>query len=303
MLGLTATSSGCYQAAGIVAESAVAAVTIFDTQFGQKWYGLAIPSAVDADRTAVAALLAASSNRHFYWISTQEAGVIVPTDTTDIAYLLQAAKTPNTAVQFSSTALHPAESLAALMMTVDYSGSNTVRAAMYGQEPTIAPEYLSSTQLAALLAKNANAFVEYNNGAAIVQPGICSDGTWIDTAIGKDALTIDIQADVFYLFLTTHVPQDDSGMHMIKVAIEKRMKKYRDNGFIAPGVWNGPLFGSLQLNADGTNPILSTGYYVYQPPIASQPALQRAQRISVPFQIAGNLAGATQTVNVMITLS
>ena len=78
---------------------------------------------------------------------------------------------------------------------------------------------------------------------------------------------------------------------------------YADNGFIAPGVWNGPLFGSLQNNADGTAPTLSTGYYVYQPPIASQPANQRSQRISVPFQIAVNLAGAVQTVNVLITLA
>ena len=174
---------------------------------------------------------------------------------------------------------------------------------MYGQEPGITGDSINATQLAALLAKNANGFVQYNNGTSIVQQGICSNGTFIDTVIGKDALTIDIQADVFNLFLTTHVPQDDAGNHMIKAVIEKRLSQYAANGYIAPGTWNGPLFGSLQNNADGTPPTLSTGYYVFQPPIASQPANQRAQRISVPFQIAVNLAGAVQTVNVLITLA
>jgi hypothetical protein len=295
--------NGCYQSPGLAAESALAAATIFDTNYGQQWYGVMIAGAADADHTAVSSLLAGSSNKHFYWDSTQEGGVLVPGDTTDIAYVLQAAKTPNVAVQYSSSSPYAVASLAALMQTVDYTGSNTVRAAMYGQEPGITAENFNSTQLASLLAKNANAFVAYNNGSAIVQPGICSDGTWIDVAIGKDALVIDVQQDVFNLFLTTHVPQDDSGMHMIKTVIERRLKNYVDNGFIAPGVWNGPLFGSLQLNPDGTNPDLSTGYYVYQPPIASQPATDRAKRISVPFQIAVNLAGAVQTVNVMITLA
>jgi hypothetical protein len=304
MLVLTNTAgNGAYQANGIAAESALTAVTLFDTQFGQQWYGLAIAGAADADHQAVGAFISSSTNKHFYWTPTQEGGVIVPTSTTDIAYLLKAANVGQVAVQYNGTSIYSAISLAALMQTVDYTGSNTVRAAMYGQEPGITPDALNATQLAALIAKNANGFVLYNNGKAIVQPGICSNGNWIDTVIGKDALTIDIQSDIFNLFLTTHVPQDDSGNHMIKVVIENRLKKYVDNGYIAPGVWNGPLFGSLQANADGTAPTLSTGYYVYQPPIASQAPTQRSQRISVPFQIAVNLAGAVQTVNVLITLA
>jgi hypothetical protein len=304
MLGLTnAAGSGAFLSPGIAAESALSAVTLFDTNFGQQFYGLAVAGAADADHTAIAVFIAASSNKHFYWVSTQETGVLVANDTTDIAFLLKQANVGQVAVEYNGSSIYSAISLAGLMMTVDYAGSNTVRNAMYGQEPGITGDSINATQLAALLAKNANGFVQYNNGTSIVQPGICSNGTFIDTVIGKDALTIDIQADVFNLFLTTHVPQDDAGNHMIKAVIEKRLSQYAANGYIAPGTWNGPLFGSLQNNADGTPPTLSTGYYVFQPPIASQPANQRAQRISVPFQIAVNLAGAVQTVNVLITLA
>ena len=303
MLGLRSTSSGAYEANGIAAETALEAVTLFDTQFGQQWYGLSIVGAADADHEAVGPFLAASSNPHFYWVSTQEAGVLVAATTTDIAYILQQANVGNVAVQYNGNSPYSSISLAALMLTVNYSGNNTVRAAMYGQEPGITPDTINPTQRASLIGKNCNGFLAYSNGAAIVEPGICSNGMWIDTAVGKDALRLALQADIFNLFLTTHVPQSDAGMHMIKVVIEKRLKQFVDNGFITPGVWNGPLFGSLQLNADGSNPLLSSGYYVYAPPLASQASNQRAQRISVPIQIAVNLAGAVQTVNVAITLS
>lgn len=303
MFAMTNTAgNGAYQDPGMAAETALEAVTLFDSTFGQQWYGLMVAGAQDADHTVIADFIAASSNKHFYWTATQEGGVLVGTSTTDIAYMLKQANVGQVAVQYNGSSPYAVASLAALMLTVDYGASNTVRAAMYGQEPNITGDPLNAAQLAALIAKNANGYVQYNNSKSIIQPGVCSNGDWIDTVIGKDALTLDIQNDVFNLFLTTHVPQDDSGMHMIKVVIENRLKKYADAGYIAPGVWNGPLFGSLKNNSDGTAPTLSTGFYVYQPPIASQPPTQRSSRISVPFQIAVNLAGAVQTVNVLITL-
>ncbi|MFP5276981.1 MAG: DUF3383 family protein [Acidobacteriota bacterium] len=303
MLAMTATSSGCYQAAGIAAETASSVVSLFDTNYGQQWYGLGMPTAADADCQAVANVLAGSANKHFFWLPTQEAGVLVSATDTDLASLMKTANVSNTAVQYNGASAYAVFSLAGLMQTVNYGGKNTIRAAMYGQEPGITPDNLNATQMAAVIAKNANAFVGYTNGSAIIQPGICSNGMWIDVAIGKDALTLDLIADLFNLFLTTHVPQDDSGNHMMKVVMEKRLKAYRDNGFIAPGVWNGPLFGALQNNPDGSPPTLSAGYYVYAPPIASQSGTNRNARISVPFQIAVNMAGAVQTVNVALTLN
>jgi len=170
MLGLRSTSSGAYQAAGIAAETALAAVTLFDEQFAQQWYGLAIAGAADTDHLAVAPFLAGSINKHFYWTSTQEAGVLVAATTTDIAYTMKQANVGNVAVQYNGASAYSALSLAGLMQTVNYGGKNTVRPAMYGQEPGITPDNLPSPQMASVIAKNANAFVGYTNGSAIVQP-------------------------------------------------------------------------------------------------------------------------------------
>jgi hypothetical protein len=303
LLGLTAASSGCFEANGIAAETAVAAVTLFDELFGQQWYGLSILGAADADDLAATAFLQGSSNKHFYFKSTQEAGVLVAATTSDIASALKASNVSKTAVQYNSSSPYSAASLAARMLSIDYSGSNTVTQAMYQQEPGVKPDALNSNQLAVLLSKNCNGFLAYNNGASIIQPGICSNGQFIDTVIGADALSLAIQTAVFNLLLTTHIPQTDAGMHQVKVTIEQVLTQFVNNGYIAPGVWTGPLFGNLQNNPDGTPPNLSKGYYVFQPPVASQSAGQRAQRLSVPFQIAVKLAGAVQSVSVAITLN
>ena len=305
MLGLTVASDGAFQANGIVAETALAAVTLFDENFGQEFYGLSVLGAADADHQAIAPFLKASSNKHFYFISTQETGVLVAATTTDIASVLSAAVTPKTAIQFNGGSAFSVASLAARILTVDYTGSATAITLMYKQEPGITPDRLNSTQLAAALAKNCNVFVSYNNGANIIQPGVCCDGNFIDTIIGADALTLAIQAAVFNLLFTTttKIDQDDPGMHRIKVTIESILEQFRRNGYIAPGQWNGPLFGSLVNGSDGTPPTLTKGYYVFQPPIASQPQAQRSARVSVPFQIAVKLAGAVQTVDVAITLN
>ncbi len=304
MLGLKSTSSGAYEANGIAAETALAAVTLFDTQFGNQWYGLSIPTAADADDTAVTAMIAASSNKHFYFKSTQETGILVAGSTTDIASVLKNANVSKVAVQYNGSSPYSAISLAGRILPVDYTGVNTDINLMYKNEPGIAPDFLNIGQLNAALAKNCNVFVTYNNGASIIQPGICSNGQWIDTVIGTDALCLAIQSAVFNLLFTipTKVPQTDGGNHQIKVAIEQVCEQFARNGFLAAGVWNGPLFGSLKNNNDGTPPTLTKGYYVYAPPIAEQSLASRQNRISVPFQIAARVAGAVQTVNVAITL-
>jgi hypothetical protein len=305
LLGLTAASSGAYVANGIAAESALAAATLFDQTFGQQWYALSICGAADSDHEAVSAFLAGTTNKHFYQVSTQEAGVLVSTDTSDIAAVLMASSTAKVAVQYNGSSPYSGLSLLGRILTVDYSASNSAIDLMWQQEPGITADNLTSPQLAAMLAKNCNGFVGYNNGSAIIQPGICSNGQYIDTVIGADALTLAIQSAVFNLFYTstTKIPGTDAGNHRIKVTIEQVLAQFVTNGFIAPGVWNGPLFGSLTAGSDGTPPTLAKGYYVYQPPVALQTAAQQASRISVPFQIAVNLAGAVNTVNVAITLN
>lgn len=300
MLGMTSTFSGAYVADGINSETAAAAVALFDANFGQTWYGLQMPTAVDADHLNVAAYIEATTNKHLYGVTTQEAGVLSSVSTTDIAYELKALAYKRTMVQYSSSNAYAVASLFGRALTVNYNGNNTVITLMYKQEPGIVAENFTATQLDALEAKNCNVFVAYNNSTAIIEKGVMSSGNFIDEMTGTDWLALDVQTAVYNLLYTTptKIPQTDAGMHRIVVTIEAVCSQAVTNGLLAPGVWNSNGFGQLQ-----SGDFLARGYYVYAPAVASQAQADREARRSVAIQVAAKLAGAVHTVDVIISVN
>ena len=300
MLGATSGSSGAYVSSGVAAESAVSAATLFDSKFGQQWYGLMICGATDADHMAVAAFVEASNTKHFYGVTTQEAGVLTAVSTTDIAAQLSAADYSKTCVQYSSSSPYAVASLLGRQLTVDYTGNSTVITLMWKQEPGVTAESINATQINALEGKNCNVFVAYNNGTTIIEPAQVASGEYIDTVIGADALLIDIQTALFNELYesATKIAQTDAGMHVLATAIEAVLIQFVNNGFIAPGTWTTGGFGTL---SEGD--YLHKGYYIYQPPVSTQSTSSRAARVSVPFQIAVKLAGAVHTANFAISVN
>jgi hypothetical protein len=299
--GTNVSGNGAYEAPGLAAETALSAVELFDLLYGTEWYGVTVAGAVDADHLAIAPYIeAASSPIHTYWVSTQEAGVLSPTSTTDIAAELSALKYSRSGGQYSSSNPYSACSLTGRALTVDYTGNNTAIVLAYKQEPGIVPEIISATQLGALQSKSCNAFLAFNNNTAIIWQGRMFSGIPIDVRTAVDNLSIDIQTAVFNLLYTspTKVPQTDSGNHQVVTAIEAVLSKYVQNGVLAPGQWNAAGFGSLQQGQ-----WLSAGFYCYAPPIAGQSQADRAARKSVTFQIAAKLAGAIETVKIALVVN
>lgn len=300
MLAMLSSSSGSYIANGIGAETALAAATLFDSNYGQTWYALNIPEAVDADHIAVAGYIEGSNNKHLYGVSTQEAGVISSVSTTDIAYLLKQLLYKRTITQYSSNSAYSVCSLFGRALTVNYNGNSTVICLMFKQEPGIVAENLTISQVNALESKNCNVFVEYNNNTAIIEKGQVASGDFIDVITGTDWLAITIQTAIYNLLYTsaTKIPQTDAGNHLIAVTMESVLIQAVANGLLAPGVWDANGFGQLSYGD-----FLPKGFYVYAPPIASQLQADREARKSVPFQIAAKLAGAVQSVNVALNVS
>ena len=300
LLGMTVGSSGAYAVGGIVAESAVSAVTLFDSAFGQKFYSVFVCAAVDSDHLAIAAYIEGASTKHAYGVNTQEAGVISSVDTSNIAYQLKALGYRKTLVQYSSSQLYAVVSLMARIMTTDYTANKTVITLMYKTEPGVVAESLNTNQMAALLANNCNVFVNYDNSTAIIQPGIVASGDFIDTIFGADWLAITIQNAIYNLLYTspTKIPQTDAGNNIIAAGIESVMTQSVSNGLCAPGTWTQAGFGALN-----QNDYLPKGYYIYAPPIATQNPADRAARKSVTFQVAAKLAGAIHQVSCIVNIN
>jgi hypothetical protein len=300
MLGGLSTSSGAYVFAGLGAETALAAVAIFDDIAGQRWYGLVVPSAVDADHQAIALYIEASGNKHVYGVNTQSAGVIVAATTSDIASVLKALNVRRTMVQYSSTSAYAILSALARILTTDYEGSATVITLKFKNEPGTTAELLSTTQANAAEGKNANLFVAYDNGTNIIEQGLMCDGTFTDVLMSTDWLAITIQRDIFNLLVTstTKIPQTDQGVHILITACEARCSQGVVNGMIAPGVWNANGFGTLT-----QGDYLQKGYYVYAPSVNAQSQSDRNLRKAPTIQVAVKLAGAIHSADVLINVN
>lgn len=300
MMAGRSTSSGAYVYVGMAAETAAASVALFDNTMGQQWYGLVIPSAVDADHSAVGLFIEGASNKHYYGVNTQSAGVLVPATTSDIASVLKALGLKRTMVQYSSESLYAVCSALGRILTTNYDSANTVITLKFKNEPGIVAEELSTTQADAAEAKNANLFVAYDNDTAILEEGVSCDGTFIDVVMGTDWLALDIQNRLFNLLYTstTKIPQTDAGVQLMVTTIEASCAQGVLNGLLAPGVWNADGFGQLH-----EGDFLQKGYYVYVVPIAQQNPTDRAARRAPPFKIAAKLAGAIHSADAEIVVN
>lgn len=300
LLEMQSTDSGAYTVTGIAAETALQAVTLFDSNFGQKFYGFQLLGAVQADYIACAGYVEASGNKHIFFITTQDSGVLVSVTTSDIAYQLSQLAYHRSFTQFSSTTQHAVASAAARMLTTDYTGNNTVIDLMYKQEPGIVPENLTPAQADSVDTKCANVFVEYDNNTAIIQRGRTASGLFLDIITGTDWLSLTIQAALYNLLYTssTKIPQTDAGMNLLVNAVEAVCAQGVTNGLLAPGTWETGGFGILN-----QGDFLVKGYYVYAPKVSTQNVADRAARRAVPIQVAAKLAGAVQTISLVINVN
>ncbi|MDE1905296.1 MAG: DUF3383 domain-containing protein [Rhodospirillales bacterium] len=288
--------------AGIAAESAVSAVNTL-IAMSNDWYGLqfaAVTPPANSDYLAVAATIEASNPSRIFGVTTQDSNVLVATATTDIAYQLQQLAYKRTASQFSSSSPYAAFSMFARAFTVDFTANNTTITLMYKGEPGVAAEALTEAQATALLAKNCNVFVNFNNSTAIIERGTMASGAYFDEIHGTDAMQNAAQTALYNLLYTstTKIPQTDAGVNLLVTALNAVGDQFVNNGLLAPGLWTGPTIGALQTNSQMTK-----GYYVYAPPVSSQNLSDRSARKSPTLQMACKFAGAIHSTNVILNFN
>lgn len=301
LFGFRSTDGGRL-APGSAVETLLAGVTAC-ANASTDWYGLycaPLTPQVDADTEAVAAFIEAASPSRIFGVTTQAAAVIDPTQSSDIASVLQAAKYSRTFVQYSSSSPYAACSLFGRAFTVDFTGNNTTITLKFKQEPGVTAETLTESQAASAKAKNCNIFVNYDNSTAIVQEGTMANGYFFDEVHGVDWLQNQAQTDIFNALYTspTKIPQTDAGTNVLVTTMDKSCEKGVTNGLIAPGTWDGPAVGALS-----TGQTLSKGYYNYAAPVATQSSADRAARKAPVIQSAIKLAGAVHFAGVTISVN
>jgi hypothetical protein len=197
--------------------------------------------------------------------------------------------------QYSSTP-YAAASIMGEAMGANTGLANSSCDLAYKLEPGVAPEVLAEGQLGIILSKNCNVYVNYGNKYNLFRQGVATDGTHFDQVIGLDMLVNSIQIAVLNLLTSvSKVPQTEAGIAQIYSVLYQCMMTTLNDGFIAPGVWNGPPVLTLS-----TGDTLSQGFLIMSQSIASQSEVDRAARKAPPIYIAIKLAGAIEFVVVQV---
>lgn len=287
---------------GIASETPLQAITALDDVAGGAWYGSMFASTAlqVADHLAVAGFIEGASTTgrlHLYGVTIQNPSVLSSTVTNDLASQLQTLGYERTCSQYSSSSPYAIASLFGRGFTVDFDANNSVITLKFKQEPGVAAELITETQAATLKAKNCNVFVKYINNTAIIQEGVMAVGYFFDEVMGTDWLRNTCQVNCYNALYTspTKVPQTDPGTHVLVNAVNAAGVAGVNNGLLAPGQWNAAGFGAL--NQGDT---LSTGFYTYAPPVATQSQADREARKSVPIQMAAKGSGAIHFANISI---
>jgi hypothetical protein len=286
---------------GVAAENILATVQKA-VDMTANWYGCTVADSTlgEADILATGQFIESLDQSRIFGVTSGDTNALASGSTTDIPFKLKQLGLARTFVQFSTTTPYAAASLFGRAFSVNFQGSNTTITLKFKQEPTVVAEQLTTSQAAALKAKNANVFVEYNNNTAIIQEGVMCNGAFIDERHGLDWLQNDIQTAIWNLQYTsgTKIPQTAGGMNRICAVMEARLDQAVRNGLLAPGVWNGNEFGALKAGE-----YLSKGYYVFANSIDDQSQADREARKAPPIQVAIKLAGAVHFVDVLVNVN
>lgn len=295
--------TGAYSYYGVEFEPPNSIIPLFDELIGQKWYGVAFSNDDDLDVTPalqLAASVEASANKHAYIYTTSDAACLLAASTTDAAATFKARGYSRSYLQYSADAPQAGISAWARLITTNYAASGTAITLMFKQQPGLLAENLTASQAQALKDKNCNVFVAYDNDTSILQHGTMVNGTFADILTGTDWLATTIQTELWNLFYTTttKIPQTDAGVNLLVTKVERICNQAVNNGLLAPGVWNGPIFGAL-----GAGDYLAKGFYVFAGRVDDQTQADRAARKAPPIQVAAKLAGAIHSVDLSITVN
>lgn len=287
---------------GFDAESPVECAAVL-ANLTPNWYGLMFQASVqptDDQNIAVCTFIEALDITRIFGVTIVNTNVLSAETTTDLASQMMAGEYRQSMCQYSSTNPAAIASLFGRAFSVDFTANNTTITLMFKQEPGVVGEDLSQNQAAILQSKRCNVFVDYVNNTVIIQYGVMSGPAFIDEIHGLDWLQNAIQTGVYNVLYTstTKVPQTDAGVNQLVNAIDQVCGQAVNNGLVAPGVWNAQGFGSLS-----TGDFLKTGYYIFAQPVALQSQADRESRVAPPIQVAIKLAGAIQSVNVIVDVN
>lgn len=300
LLKLTS-AAGAFLLPGYASETPVACAAVMANKTSE-WYGLMFQASVqptDDQSIAISDFVEALDISRIYGVTITSVTVLDANVTSDLASRMKAGLYRQSFCQYSQNA-YAIASFFGRAFSVNFAANRSTITLMFKQEPGVTGEDLTQTQADVLKDKRCNVFVDYVNDTVIIQYGVMSGQAYFDEIHGLDWFQDAIQTacyNVLYLS-TTKIPQTDAGVNQFVNAVSGVCDQAVNNRLVAPGTWNADGFGELT-----TGQFLKTGYYIYAQSVALQSQSDRDARIAPPIQVAIKLAGAIQSIDVIVDVN
>lgn len=183
--------------------------------------------------------------------------------------------------------------------SVNLAGSNTAITMHLQTLNQILPSSYTATELTNAQKVGLDLYGQFGGTLSKTYTSGANDFT--DNVYNTIAIKRFVQVDVFNLLsgVTTKLSQTDTDVAIILENIESTLEQFVTNGVIAGGTWNSPeTFGNVDVFKRA---IAKNGYYVYAQSVSEQNQATREQRKSPVVQIGFKLAGAINSVDILIS--
>jgi hypothetical protein len=264
------------------------------------FYGVACVSDVSAANQQIVNGWCQAVGRRFFFC-TQEADCLSPAGTpTNMLYAASAVNYARSFGMYSDAASDAgANAHAAAMgfyLTTQYDQPNSLKTALMANFTSVGAATLTQSQFDRICGKTDGSTVGWNGNvyttfgtSEMLQRGLASDGRFQDEGMALDWLVANMQVDYLNCIRSQRIPATDKGSQILVNAAKNTLNKAVRNGLLAPGYWNFPGFGTLEMGD-----WVDKGWYSYAQPVSSMTVADRAARKAPAITTALVGAGALQ---------
>lgn len=267
-----------------------------------EWYVLIPLGATSEDIKAMAEWVEACEIDTVLFYTTEDAKNLSDAQDGGIFKELKSKNYRRSFGQYSGTTENAVAATAGYAMGANRGSNNSSYTLAYKKLPGVKTDSLTETQVEHVCGTpaaggvNGNVYITRAEMYDILQQGRMADGTSFDEILNLDMLKNDIKLNVMDLLTSQRkIPQTEAGVASIINVINVACEKYVNNGFIAPGKWNGGEVLNLE-NGD----YLTNGYLVQSEEIDRQSQADRDARKAPPIYVCVKLAGAIEYVTIEV---
>ena len=170
----------------------------------------------------------------------------------------------------------------------------------YKEIPGMLPTSLTESELAALHALNANAYIVRGLSRRLLEKGTVSSGLRFDEVYAMDRIAADLQEAALSLLTAgaSRLPQTDETSAVFINRFSAILADYASGGYLATAPWRGESLPSLQ-----PGDTVENGYLLWADSYDLQSDADRRAHKAMPIHIALCLAGSAESLVINIDVT